>query len=269
MKLSIAIASRNALPTAFVVFRGFEECAAKASSMGYDGMELSLKSPDEITRSELDSILAKTGLEISCISTGQAGAVLGYAFTEEDGERRRSLDKMFRDFIDLASDHGQLVNIGRVRGPIGSLGRARAEELFIDLVRPVCDYAQRRGVTIILEPINRYEIDFINTVEDGVELVRRVDHPAFKLMADIFHMNIEDRTIGGEIERHIDDIKYIHLADSNRHSPGQGHTDFADLFKHTHRAGYRGWFSVEILPYPDPDLAAARSIQYLRQFDWA
>ena len=59
-----------------------------------------------------------------------------------------------------------------------------------------------------------------------------VDRPNMKLMPDIFHMNIEDVTIGGELAKNIDQVAYIHLADSNRLAPGWGHTDFEDLFGH-------------------------------------
>ena len=75
---------------------------------------------------------------------------------------------------------------------------------------------------------------------------------------------IEDVTIGGQLETYIDQIGYIHLADSNRKAPGQGHTDFADIFDHLQRSGYDGWVSVEILPQPDPDTAAAEAVRFLR-----
>lgn len=60
----------------------------------------------------------------------------------------------------------------------------------------VADYAEKRGVTIILEPVNRYEIDYINSVDQGAELVRKMGRKNFALMPDVFHMNIEDAHIG-------------------------------------------------------------------------
>jgi sugar phosphate isomerase/epimerase len=101
-------------------------------------------------------------------------------------------------------------------------------------------------------------------VEEGVELMKKVDMPNMKLMPDVFHMNIEDRTVGAELARHIDYIAYVHLADSNRLAPGWGHTDFSDIISHLKRAGYDGWLSVEILPKPNPDAAARQAVQYLR-----
>jgi len=263
IKLSVAIAGKHALPSAFVVFRGFEESIEKAADMGYDGVELALKSAHEINPGQLSGILKRSNMEISCISTGQVFADTGLMFTDPAKEKRAEVTKIFKEFIDLATEYGQLVNIGRVRGRIGSDGQLAAEKRFIDVARELCEYAQAKKVTLILEPVNRYEINFINSVSEGVELMKKVDMPNMKLMPDVFHMNIEDVAIGPELERNIDFIEYIHLADSNRLAPGQGHTDFNTIFQHLKKAGFNGWVSIEILPEPDPDTAARQAAEYL------
>ena len=264
MKLSVAIADVNALPSAFVVFRGIKESIKKAAKLGYDGVELALKNAQEINPGELEQWLNDSNMQISCISTGQVFAALGLMFTEANPEKRAHIHKIFTEFIDLAADFGQMVNIGRVRGQIGDKNTQKAEQLFIDMVRELCEYAAPKNVQLILEPVNRYEIDFINSVEQGVELMKKVDMPNMKLMPDVFHMNIEDRTIGGELAKYIDYIAYIHFADSNRLAPGQGHTDFKDILAHLNRVNYNGWISVEILPKPDPETAARQAIEYLK-----
>ena len=192
MKLAVVVASENALPSAFAVFRGIEKSAEIIHRLGYDGMELALKESDEITHDELRSILKKNSLEVSAISTGQVFAARGLMFTDPDKERREELWKSFTGFVDLASEFGGLVNVGRVRGSIGKRDKNEAEGLFLDLMGKVADYAEKRGVTIILEPVNRYEIDYINSVDQGAELVRKMNKKNFALMPDVFHMNIED-----------------------------------------------------------------------------
>ena len=266
MKLSVAVAGENALPSAFVVFRGIEKSIRKAGGLGYDGVELALKCADEIDRKLLSKWLSESNMEVSCISTGQVFAELGLMFTDSEVDRRSKVSEIFKGIIDLAADFGQMVNIGRVRGRIGRQKPQEAENLFIEMARDLCLYAAPKDVALILEPVNRYEIDFINSVEEGVELMRKVDMPNMKLMPDVFHMNIEDRTIRGELAKYIDYVAYIHLADSNRLAPGRGHTDFEDIFAGLKEAGYDGWVSVEILPKPDPDTAAAQAAEYLRPF---
>mgnify|MGYP000234243284 CR=1 FL=1 len=264
MKLSVAIADSRALPSAFVVWRGLEESIQKAAGLGYDGVELALKQAGEVDPDRLAACLQRAGIEVSCISTGQVYAALGLMFTDPDPERRRRVFGVFKELIDLAESFGRIVNIGRVRGQIGDAPRDRAEGLFLDMARRLCDYAGPKNVTLVLEPVNRYEIDFVNSVAQGADLLHKVNRPNLKLMPDVFHMNIEDRTLGGELARHIEQIGYIHLADSNRRAPGQGHTDFQDIFHHLKRSGYDGWVSVEILPEPDPDRAAADAAAFLR-----
>ena len=264
LKLSVAIADTGAPPNTFVVFRGLESSIRKAAALGYDGVELALKTADNVNRTKLRQWLGQSGLRVSCISTGQIYAGLGLSFTDPDPARRRQVREIFIGLIELAEEFGQLINIGRARGPIGAAPRYGAESRFIEMACELCDCAAQRNVTLVIEPVNRYELDFINTLAEGVDLIGKVDRPNLKLMPDVFHMNIEDPSIEGELIRHIDQIAYIHFADSNRLAPGWGHLDFPGLIAILERAGYRGWAAVEILPKPDPDSAARQAVQFLR-----
>ena len=267
MKLSIVIAGSNALPSAFVVFRGFEESIRKAAKLGYDGIELALKDANEINKYKLSEWLNETNSKVSAISTGQIYADSNLMFTHPDKTKRDEVIGIFKDIIDLASKFGQMVNIGRVRGTIDkSDGGEASVYRFVETIRILCDYASDKKVILLLEPVNRYELDFINSVEEGAVMLRKVSRSNLKLMPDLFHMNIEDQNIGDELVKYIDHIGYIHLADSNRHAPGQGHTDFNYIFNKLKSTNYDGWLAVEILPFPDPETAAKQAYDYIRQF---
>jgi 5-keto-L-gluconate epimerase len=263
-KLSVAVADTMALPDAFVVFRGIEASIRSAATLGYDGVELALKTAGEVNRGRLRQWLADARLEVSCISTGQVYAGLGLSLTDPDPDRRRQVRGVFRDLIDLAAEFGRMINIGRARGRIGPAPREEAEGRFVELAGELCRYAAGKDVTLVIEPVNRYELDFVNTVAEAAALARKVAEPNLKIMPDVFHMNIEDRSIAGEIVRHIDQVAYIHLADSNRLAPGWGHLDFAALLAELNAARYGGWLSVEILPRPDPLSAARQAADFLR-----
>lgn len=265
MKLSIAIAGEKALPSAFVVFRGFEKYIPLSGELGYDGIELALKNTSEISQKVLENLLQKAGLTVSSISTGQVFAETGFMFTDPDENRRKALKKIFMEFIDMAADYGNLVNIGRVRGTLDK-DRDGSELRFIQLASQLCDYAINKNVKLILEPVNRYELNFINNLPEGIELLKKINSPAIKLMPDVFHMNIEDTTIGGELAKYIENVQYIHIADSNRLAPGWGHTDFKDIFDNLKKVAYSGWLSIEILPQPDPYSAAKQAVTYLKPF---
>jgi sugar phosphate isomerase/epimerase len=262
MKLSVAVAAKEAPPSAFVVWRGFEESIAKAADLGYHGVELALKTADDVDPDHLSTWLSKHNLEVSCISTGQVFASLGLYFTHPDVAMRERVIDLFSGLIHLARDFGKLVNVGRTRGFIAE-GQTpqEAEQIFIDTSRRICDTAGEEGVTIIIEPVNRYEINFVNNLDEGADLLAKVARDNLGLMPDVFHMNIEDARIGESLARHASLVKYIHFADSNRHAPGWGHLDFDDVFDGLRRGGFNGWSAIEILPVPDPDSAAQKAAE--------
>lgn len=174
MKTAVTIAGANAKASAFVVWRGFEESIRKASEYGYDGVELALKSADEIDPETLRQWLKKYSVEVSCITTGQIFADRGLYFTHPNQEMRKKTIEVFSELIDLAGEFGGVVNAGRTRGFIGpDQTREETEKLFVDTMQILCDRASEKNVQLIIEPVNRYEINFINSLDDGAALLER------------------------------------------------------------------------------------------------
>lgn len=264
MKLSVAIADENAPQSACVVWRGLEESMRIAGELGYHGVELALKTADDLSARQLSNWLERYNLEVSCISTGQVFATAGLYFTHRDVEIRRKVVDVFSGLIHLAKDFGRMVNIGRVRGFISEdQSWENAERLFIDTAKRICEDASRFDVSIIIEPINRYETNFVNTLDEAAALIEKVGYKNMGLMPDVFHMNIDEAKIGGSLVKHGPLIRYIHLADSNRMAPGQGHLDFDDVFAGLKAIRFDGWASIEILPKPDPDTAARSAAEFM------
>lgn len=260
MKLSVAVAGADAPASAFVVWRGFEDSIEKAAALGYHGVELALKDAGDVDPARLDRWLARAGLEASCISTGQVFAVHGLYFTHPDPAARDRILEIFRGLVDLAQDHGGLINVGRARGFYqDSQAPEETERLFIDMATRICDLGAPKNVTLMIEPVNRYEINFVNSVDDAATLLARVERENVGIMPDTFHMNIEDAHIGDALARNAGQVCYVHFADSNRLAPGQGHLDFDDVLDGLARGGWDGWASIEILPKPDPDTAARQA----------
>lgn len=266
MKLGIAIAPPAALPSAFVVFRDdLEVSLGKASALGYDGVELALLDPGRIDVGRIEALLAERGLELPMISSGRVFAEDRLCFTSPDRDIRDRAVARIKGLIDSAARFRAMVNIGRVRGPLES-GRPRrvSEDRFLEALGEAADHAGARDVVLALEPVNRYEIDFINRLEEAVELIERLGRPNVKVMPDVFHMNIEEAGIEASLRAFRDHLGYVHFADSNRLAPGMGHLDFPGIVAALKAAGYSGYVTAEILPRPDPDTAAARAARYLR-----
>lgn len=265
MKISVVIAGEHAPDNAFVVWRGFEASIRKAKRLGYDGVELALGAAEDVRPEEIDRWLREEGLCVSCISTGLTYAQRGLYMTHPDAAKRAEIVAVFEGLIRLAQHWGGLINVGRARGFVGpGQTRAQAEQLFLGCMRRILPEAEKRGVTIMLEPVNRYESNFLNALDDAAALLSRLQSPNVGIMADVFHMNIEDDSLPASLKRNRRYVKYVHMADSNRKAPGQGHTDFPAVIEALREMAYDGWLGVEILPGDSPDQSAEAAVRFLR-----
>jgi sugar phosphate isomerase/epimerase len=135
----------------------------------------------------------------------------------------------------------------------------------LDCLEACCKAATKEGVTLLVEPLNRYESDYLNTVQDALDIMKQVESPNLKLLADTFHMNIEEVDIAASLRKAGSKLGLIHLADSNRQAPGYGHLDFRGVIKTLQDIHYQGYLSFEVLPVPDPEKAAEQAIRYVKE----
>ncbi|MHB8655905.1 MAG: TIM barrel protein [Terriglobia bacterium] len=266
MKIGLVVGSKDALPNAFVVFRDdFCRSIDRCAVLAYDGVELALRYTSQVDVPRVKRRLAATGLEIPCISSGQVFAADHLYFTHPDPAIRDAAVNRIIDMIRLAAEFGSKVNTGRVRGLVHEGEAAEvARQRYLDCLNQCADVAEPLGVELIVEPVNRYEINFINSCTEGLEIVRRVGRPCVKLMPDLFHMNIEDASFRNAFMAAKDCISYVHVADSNRLAPGWGHMPFDEVFSILADINYDGYLTAEILPEPDPASAARQAARFLQ-----
>jgi sugar phosphate isomerase/epimerase len=244
----------------------FEEKVAKTAKLGYDGIELMVRDPAGLDWAAVKATLEATGLEVPQVVTGELFGADGLCLVATEDLHRRAAERTC-SVIDLAAYLGAMVNIGRLRGQLKFLGDVpNAWTIAVDRLRRVIIYAAEQGVRITIEPINRYETDFIFSAADGMRLVKDLDCDNVGLMLDLFHMNIEDASIEEGLRLAGDRLWHVHIADSNRLYPGSGHLDFDSIFATLEDMGYQGYVSAELLPLPDPDIAAQKIIDFLRTY---
>ena len=142
------------------------------------------------------------------------------------------------------------------------------KQRFLDELGPVAERARDLGVTILLEPLNRYEAYFLLTIDQAADICRSLGNPSVRVLADLFHANIEDADVCASLARNISHIAYIHLADSNRLAPGLGHTNFGAVFDILRKADYSGVLSMECGINGAPERIVPRSLQFVRGL-WA
>jgi len=265
-KLSIVL-STHATQFDAVAYKGnFESNIAKISNWGYDGVELAIRDPNLINVDALEAILANQGIKVPAIGTGQAWGEEHLSLTNPDPSVRDKAISRIKSHISLAQRLKSLVIIGLIRGmtPPGQT-KLQSMRFLEECLRDCAKDASDHGIRLAVEPLNRYETDLILNVDEGLELVHRIDSPNLGLLLDTFHMNIEEKSIEQCIRRSGDSIFHFHVADSNRCYPGGGHLDFKSLLEALKSTGYQGWISGEFMPIPDPDTAAQRSMTYLKQ----
>jgi sugar phosphate isomerase/epimerase len=135
--------------------------------------------------------------------------------------------------------------------------RSAAEDrsILIDQLGALGDHAASADVTLLFEPLNRYEDHMCNTLAEGVAILEALAHPSVKLMADLFHMSIEESDSPAALRAAGAHVGHVHLADNNRREPGKGHTDFAAAFTALKQMQFSGWMAVEcILSGPASDV---------------
>ena len=241
IKLAVAVADTAAPPSAFVVWRGFNSALPKAADCGYEGVELALRRPEDVDAEALNSLLQSTGLEVSAISTGQVFATDGLSLVHPRPEIRTAALASLAGLVRLAANFGRTVNIGRVRGQAAAVGGLKAARpMLTEALQKLADIAGPLGVDLIIEPVNRYEVDFLHTLNQAAELLSGVGRPNVALMADVFHMNIEEAHIGQSLKQAALWLRYLHLADSNRLAPGWGHLDLDEVFAALKQINYCG-----------------------------
>ncbi len=263
MKLSIVLSTQPASFNA-VAYKGkIKDNLEKIKKLGYDGVELAVRDPALLNVSEIVAFLNEVKLPVPAIGTGQAYGEEHLSFTDVNFDiRSRAIDRIISQ-IDLARQLNAVVIIGLIRGKNqAGVSKDQTESWLIHALRECASHDE--SVKIVIEPINRYETDLMNTVESGMRFLDKLAKDNVGLLLDTFHMNIEEPSILESIVTAKDRLFHFHVADSNRWYPGAGHINFQEIFDVLNKMNYKGFVSAEIIPHPDPDTAAKKTMETLK-----
>ncbi len=253
---------------AFVIpVKELEDFALKARAIknfGYQGAELAIQNPKKINLVKLKEIIKKTGLEVPAIATGSAYQKEGISLASSEKKLRKEAIQRIKDQVEFAKNFNSLVIIGLIRGNVG--GPSGGEKRLAASLKECSRFSKSRGVRLVLEAINRYETDFLHTLDEVENFIRKWKIPNCGILADAFHMNIEEVFLEKAIENSASKIWHIHLADSNRLAPGQGHIDFKSFFTTIKKVVYQKYFTAEIQYLPNFFKSAELTIKYLKKY---
>ena len=213
--------------------------------MGFDGLEIFLNHPESLPMEKIKEKMNETGMgctlsvglgkEQNLISPDRGARDAGVAFLKEG--------------VDVACELGTDVVSGVIYAAWGEFtGKMRTEDEWNyskECLLKVAEHAKGKGVVLALEPVNRFETYFLNTIEDTRKMVEEINHPNVGIHADTFHMNIEEESFYGAIKMAGEHLCHVHLCENNRGIPGTGHIPWDDVFRALRELNYDRWAVVE------------------------
>ena len=245
----------------FVFWDDLPAACAKAAKLGFDAIELFPPAPDAVNPAELRTLLDDNGLSLAAVGTGAGWLKHKLTFTAADENTRNKASDFAKRMIDFAGPLGAPVIIGSMQGRAeGEVTKHVAIRYLGNALLKLDEHAAEYNTPVLYEPINRYETNLINTLGDATTLVSASGLTNVKILADLFHMNIEEVSLADAIRSTGKYVGHVHFADSNRKAAGMGHTDFFPVMTALNDIGYNGYLSAEVFPLPDSDAAAKRTI---------
>ncbi len=231
----------------------------KIKGMGYDLVEIPVEDPDLIDGEVIKKALEDNGLEaVVCGAFGPTKDL-----THED----TAVHQNCFGYIEKCFQLCNLLGVDFFAGPMyAAVGKARMlpkEErkrewdLAVANIAKVCTMAQDHGLSIALEPLNRFESDMINTAEDVIRFIKDVNHSSAKVLLDGFHMTIEESNIAEAIKLVGDKLLHVQVSENHRGIPGTGLTPWADFAKGLKAIGYKGAIVIESFTPEIKELAGA------------
>ena len=227
---------------------------------GFDGVEPFISAEEPADLATVKQMLDRTNLERTtcCVLPREANLV-----SSQPEVRARGVE-FLKKCAERTAELGARLMCGPLYAGLGVMtGARRTEEEWkwaVEGLQSVARRAQEVGVALCLEPLNRFETYFLNTLEDAARLVHDIGAPNVKIHFDTFHANIEERNPPAALRAVAPHIGHVHLSENDRGIPGAGHVDWKGTFLALKETGYDGWLTIESFGKPEPDLAAAAAI---------
>ena len=267
MRLALTIQTPEVpVPVPVALLSGtLEEKLQKAARMGANGVEFITTEPASLDVPALRDQLNQHDLLAAAVASGGMAFAAKLTLLNPDPSNAALARKRLNELIALAAALGsQVVTIGSFRGRSVE-NKERSLHQLAGILHQAGDFAAGYGVEIALEPLNRFEGDLLNNVEQGLAFLKELNHPAVGLLVDTFHVNIEEASWTEPFRQAMAAQKlfHIHLGDNNRLPPGKGLIDFDAILRTLRTIGYTGWLSAELLGKPDPDTAGRQTIDHM------
>lgn len=224
--------------------------------IGFDSIDVNLRNTDL----EFAGTMRKRAEELGLFLTGGGSLPKDKEIISQDKDKRTEAVEYMKEIVRKASKIGVTLYHGLIYATAGIfVGRGPTEEEFeyaVTGLKEVACYAKDYGVSLCLEPANRYENYMINTVGDSLKLVNAIDEPNVGLLLDSYHMNIEEKDMYRSITSAKGKIFHFHVNENDRGIPGTGHIPWDDVFRALKDIGYDKVVAVESFVDNTVDIAS-------------
>ena len=266
LNLSIISALNESKNNRKEVVKKFTSLCQLLQPLNYNGIELSLLEPEKIDTKEILEVCQSYNMKIPALGTGSTYIRYGYSFGDtQDSNRKKAIERILK-YIDFAQKTASKVIIGLIRGRFKSDSNPSKERMnIVTSLKECVRSAEDRGVELVFEPINSFEIDSFNTISQSKQLIEEVGTDTMKLLVDTFHLNLEEDPIyiWDDLKDIVPLVGHIHLADTTRRAPGTGFFDFKTFLEIFKSGGYDGFVSLETIMKPSFEEVAESSSEYL------
>jgi D-psicose/D-tagatose/L-ribulose 3-epimerase len=234
----------------------------RVRSFGFDVIELPVEDAAGWDPDAARELLDRHGLRATTCAVMPPGRDL----LVDDPDVLRATADYVRAAVDVAARVGSPVLAGPIYSAVGRTWRLDGDErraatsALVERLRPLADHAGERGVTLALEPLNRFETSFMNTAEQAMEVVERLDERSVGVLLDTFHMNIEERDPAGAIRTCAGRLVHVHACGCDRGAPGGDHIDWPAIAAALRETGYAGAVVIESFTYENQAIARAAAI---------
>ncbi len=251
----------------WILWDNIETSLRTAAELGFEGVELFTAGSTLEGSQPLDKLLLEYNLSLGAVGTGAGKVLHGLTLTDADPSIREKAIEFIKDIIRFGAENKAPSILGSMQGFFTKdTPRETATNFLRESLKELGDYSSSMGTLLIYEPLNRYETNLFNQFGEACDFVKSLDTDGVKVLADLFHMNIEETDIASTIKDHADILGHVHFADSNRRAVGFGHTNMEPISQCLRQIKYKGYISAEAFAWPDPLTAAQQTINSYRKF---
>ena len=218
---------------------------SRLTQLGFKAVEFSATDPSHIDVGLLSAQLKECGLKTSALLTGGIYSKYRVCFASREPSVREEAVQRIAALMPVAKQLGALLVIGLIQGQrTDAANRENARGNIIDCLKRVGEHAESQSVHCAFEPVNHLEVGFNHTVAEVKSVLSAVGSSFVHIMADTFHLNIEESSVEGAIRACGKDLSHFHLCETNRGTFGSGHLDFQMVFRTLDEMKYDSYCTV-------------------------